>query len=671
MRRSKAIVSYCIGDNTVVEFVEGTLPAGRASNVERHIAVCQPCRLRVAALGASASRLADAPEPPVGVGAHLQLQPGTRVDRFVVLKRLGHGGMGVVFSAIDPDLRRQVAIKLLRTGADNGPVRQSSDDLRDEARKMASLDHPNIVAVHETGTYRGEAYLVMELVDGTTLGDWLYRWGKRPWTEIVDGFVQAGRALAHAHSHGLAHGDFKPENVLVDDTDRVRVTDFGLARPFEIRPPDARDEAIVPNRAKNDGAKNDCAKKDRPAMVMGTPRYMAPEQYRGQAADALSDQFSFCVALFEALYERHPCTHDNPRSLLQLPGEEAWTGIPRGTDVPAAIGRVLARGLHPRPSERYGSMDELLAELQARRQFRRGRALGLLAGALVIAASVVSFAAGQRVGQEPAHVPENSRRSLDTVPVQPAAPGAVAMAAPAARSKSGFQPSDAADGQAGAGRLKRSEFLADHGDSPSLSLLKQVHAFLDEELDAARSDISRVRARMDHSDDGPDDGPLAAQLLKIAERVDDLQRIHSVQDMRIARLEEGPTSRSSQANASRPNAGRANASRPNGLSRRQVKKRIESRFTDLRVCFKEWRERHPTGRGTLTLALAISRRGRTRIVSQRGLIDRVVRRCAAGALSDIRFPRASRPSAVAVKLSSDARALRMRVRNRRRPASRR
>ncbi len=182
---------------------------------------------------------------------------GSEIGRFIVLATLGAGGMGVVFSAYDPDLDRKVAIKLLRS--------DSRAQLVAEAQAMARLRHPGIVAVHEIG----DGFVVMEHVEGGTLRAWMEA-AERPWREVLAMFLGAGEGLAAAHREGIVHRDFKPENVLVDRDGRARVTDFGLA-------------GIAPG------------------VVAGTRPYMAPEQLRGEPCDARADQYAFCVALAEAL----------------------------------------------------------------------------------------------------------------------------------------------------------------------------------------------------------------------------------------------------------------------------------------------------------------------------------------------------------------------------------
>ncbi len=221
------------------------------------------------------------------------LERGAAVGRYVILDRIGAGGMGVVYAAYDPELDRRVALKLLRTDRFAAPGHLR---LLREAKALARLTHPNVVAVHDAGTFGDQVFVAMELVEGETLRQWLEA-GARSWREVLDRLLAAGRGLAAAHAAGLVHRDFKPENVLLGRDGRVRVVDFGLAKALA----DAAEEPAAP-----DSGGELASPLTEWGAVLGTPAYMAPEQIRGIAADARSDQFSFCVALYEALYGERP-----------------------------------------------------------------------------------------------------------------------------------------------------------------------------------------------------------------------------------------------------------------------------------------------------------------------------------------------------------------------------
>ncbi len=378
----------CLDDNLAVGFTGGNLPRALEARVEAHLASCRDCRALVAALAPSAQDGDDSdivtaprhfahgkkkhganaavtaalsPTAPQGSEPRRPLEPvvavGDTISRYVVLRRIGAGGMGVVYAAYDPQLDRKVALKLLRTGIGLGEGEARARLVR-EAQAIAQLSHPNVVAVYDVGTTtEGEVYVAMEFVDGDTLTQWLHRWD-RPWREILEVFREAGRGLAAAHGVGLLHRDFKPDNVLVGGDGRVRVTDFGLARSLvtggadEGSAPKAQPAAVgVPLRVTLTAT----------GAVMGTPRYMAPEQLRGQDVSAAADQFSFCVALYEALYGHHPIPGDTAVKIVE---ENARAQVPAAPDrAPSWIWPILQRGLDPQPAKRFPSMAALIIEL--------------------------------------------------------------------------------------------------------------------------------------------------------------------------------------------------------------------------------------------------------------------------------------------------------------------
>jgi tetratricopeptide (TPR) repeat protein len=288
--------------------------------------------------------------------------------------------MGVVYSAEDPALDRHVALKVLRrhlTGTDGGGARMEDRLLR-EAQSMARLAHPNVVAVFDAGRFEEQLFIAMELVAGCTMTEWL-REKDRSAPEIIAAYVQAGRGLAAAHAAGILHRDFKPENVLVGRDGRVRVTDFGLARSLEQPAAGAAPwrGAALETRLTVSGA------------FMGTPRYMAPEQFIGEAMDARSDQFSFCVALWEALYREWPFPGQDVEALAASVVAGSLRDPPAGSPVPPRIRAALARGLAASPADRHPSMDELLDELSAAPRRRR---IGWIAAAAALAAGAVVVA---------------------------------------------------------------------------------------------------------------------------------------------------------------------------------------------------------------------------------------------------------------------------------------
>jgi predicted Ser/Thr protein kinase len=306
----------------------------------------------------------------------VHLVDGVRFGRYVLLEELGSGGMGVVYAALDPDLSRKVALKLLRRDRGGEQLDTDARRLLREAKAMARLHHPNVVTVHDVGSIDGRIFVAMEHVDGPTLGRWLAQ-GPHPWPEVLRVLVKAGRGLAAAHAAGFVHRDFKPENVLMGSRGAVKVVDFGLAR----RPDD--DEARAP-----DGAPRPFL--TRPGVVIGTPLYMAPEQHRGRSIDARADQFSFCAVLYEGLFGQRPFSGRNRHTLAVQACNGRVEPIPAESTVPAHIRDATLRGLTPDPADRFPSMGELLAALLADPARRRRR----IGGAAVVSALAVIALAG-------------------------------------------------------------------------------------------------------------------------------------------------------------------------------------------------------------------------------------------------------------------------------------
>jgi hypothetical protein len=299
----------------------------------------------------------DAPEERSG-----EVAPWPRqIGRFEVRGLLGTGGMGVVLEAHDPELGRAVAIKLLRGGSASRNARLR---LLREAQAMARLSHPNVVQIYDVGTIDDDIFLAMELVRGTTVERWLAA-RDRGWREILAPFLDAGRGLAAAHAVGLVHRDFKPSNVLLAEDGRVVVADFGVAAYVH----DTGDrEAGTPV------AGFLAAHLTATGAVVGTPLYMAPEQYGGERPTAAADQFSFCVALFEALYGKLPFEGPTLESFANnvLAGAVVVPAhAPSGA--PPWILAALRRGLQVKPTARYPGIVELLAALQDDPDVRRRR----------------------------------------------------------------------------------------------------------------------------------------------------------------------------------------------------------------------------------------------------------------------------------------------------------
>ncbi|PRP96232.1 serine/threonine-protein kinase [Enhygromyxa salina] len=396
---------------------QATLTREDRSAVERHIDGCERCSVTVAEL----ARLFGSATWGPGSGSGSSLGSGlgsggstgarggpdsAEFGRYRLGPRLGAGGMGMVFEAEDLELHRRVALKILY--ADPGAeLEQTRARLMHEARAMARTAHPNVVAVYEVGRVAEQVFLAMEFVEGATLTRWLASQRRR--AEILAAFVQAGRGLEAAHATGLVHRDFKPDNVLVGGDGRVRVTDFGLALAARrVAEPDGA-------AASADLLASTQLPSERGAIV-GTPAYMAPEQWQGEPADARSDQFSFCVALYEALLGVRPFAGDSVAALAKTVLAGRLRAPPRR--LPRWLEAVLTRGLAREPAARFVSMAELLAALERDRS-APARALAFVgAMGLVAAAAVGVFAwATGSPSPEPAAAaaPEPSSSSPDRV----------------------------------------------------------------------------------------------------------------------------------------------------------------------------------------------------------------------------------------------------------------
>ncbi|SEM30711.1 Serine/threonine protein kinase [Stigmatella aurantiaca] len=384
---SSSTCAPCPSEEVLVGFAAGTLPAPERAGLEHHLAQCGLCFEVVSALAGGTSsgrgtpRDPSAPPPPV-------LARGTAVGRYLILGPLGAGGMGVVYAAYDPELDRKIALKLLAPHAAHGASSSEGQRLQREARALARLSHPNVVAVYDVGIAAGQVFLAMELVDGQTLGEWLAA-GPRTWQQVVRCFTEAGRGLAAAHAGGLVHRDFKPDNVLVGRDGQVRVSDFGLARAVQPMPGEApapqEGEASAAS-ALEPGSRPGIQGKSLTGAQAGTPRYMAPEQWLGAETGPWTDQFSFCVVLWEALYGELPFAGTTPEALSR----EVRTGrvgrAPSRRGVPTSLHAALVRGLQKEPSARHPSMEALLNVLESSPARRRRRVLALLAtGALCVA----------------------------------------------------------------------------------------------------------------------------------------------------------------------------------------------------------------------------------------------------------------------------------------------
>ena len=387
----------------------------------------------------------DTPDATVlgkaAVARHPLLERGTCVGRYLVLDPLGQGGMGVVYKAYDPELDRPIALKLLRAGS--GTSETQRDRLLREAQALARLAHPNVLGVHDVGTFRGDVFIAMEFIEGDTLRSWIAAPG-RSQRDILEAFLAAGDGLAAAHRAGLVHRDFKPDNVMVGKDGRVRVLDFGLARTARAggdasvaaasaewpsldenaptvspgdgertvgerplasapappasppaRPASPTPEPLTPS-ASHPSPNLLSVPLTRAGATVGTPRFMAPEQHLGEGIDARADQFSFCVSLYSALYRGFPFVGETEEMMLDNILRDRVADPPPGAAVPRWLRQVLLKGMSRRPEARHPSMETLLQALRADPRAERRRWLAAASLVFIVASVGVAWRAADR-----------------------------------------------------------------------------------------------------------------------------------------------------------------------------------------------------------------------------------------------------------------------------------
>jgi tetratricopeptide (TPR) repeat protein len=318
-----------------------------------------------------------------------QIEVGAQIGRYLVLDKLGSGGMCDVYAVYDRDLARKAAIKVVRPLNPKHVTPIEEHRLLREAQTMAQLAHPNVVTVFEVGLVGTRPFVAMEYVPGETLRRWMGR--DRRWQETLHVFCEAGEGLIAAHEQGVIHRDFKPDNVLLSERGRVQVTDFGLADMACARVDSNLDADDVITFASENG------------LAFGTPAYMAPEQMRGEKTDPRADQFSFCVALYEALYRQAPfrSAKISQRHQQILAGNIVQP--PKVSPIPRRLYKIIARGLSADPGMRYSSMAALIRDLRraASAGRRRAAAISITVGALSALALglLVSDAAMERTDE--------------------------------------------------------------------------------------------------------------------------------------------------------------------------------------------------------------------------------------------------------------------------------
>jgi Tol biopolymer transport system component/serine/threonine protein kinase len=339
----------------------------------------QALRLEVEQLLAShelAAGFLESPAMAAEDAAATTTMEGQRLGAYEIQRRIGAGGMGVVYRAVDSRLNRPVAIKLLSSELADSSARRR---FQQEAKMASALNHPHILTVHEAGEFHGRQYLVTEFVDGGTLKDWAAREPRSP-RQVAELLVGVADGLAAAHAAGILHRDIKPENILVTTSGYAKLADFGLAKLDEHAIPAAATHTVT-------------AGETRPGMVIGTIAYMSPEQASGKPLDARSDIFSFGVVLYELLAGRRPFTGATDLELLQT----VMHGAPKPLDetIPVGLRITVDKALEKDPAERYQTMRDLVVDLR-RAARQSGTASAVSARALPAASKpwrrVVPFA---------------------------------------------------------------------------------------------------------------------------------------------------------------------------------------------------------------------------------------------------------------------------------------
>ena len=384
----------CPTENQLLAFAEGQLRGAGRTAVERHVDGCADCAALLAEAlrddtggsspAVAAARDGDLPRArsdlselatvvdaasraPVDLRRAFADEPvqGLRIGRYLLLERIGHGAMGFVYTAHDPELARTVALKLIRPEFDGGTRRSAARArLIREAQAAARIEHPNLVTIYEVAQADDVAYIAMEYVKGQTVRAWLAAAGARPrpWRVTLGVFLQAGAGLAAAHRGGVLHRDFKPDNVLLDDDGRARVVDFGLA--IGVHAEDAEAEADITTSARIASGSHLDLNMTATGSVLGTPAYMAPEQHAAARVDARADQYAFAVSLYEALHGVRPFAGKNLQLLWASKRADRIEAGGRA-GVPGWLRAVVVRALASDPAARWPDMPAMLAALQA------------------------------------------------------------------------------------------------------------------------------------------------------------------------------------------------------------------------------------------------------------------------------------------------------------------
>lgn len=379
----------CPDEDVFVALLSGDLTDPERASLDEHIDSCEACAELVIELTRAFFPDDDPDHAP---------SPDT-IGRYEIVGVLGAGGMGVVYEARDPNLKRRVAIKLLRADVFDRKMREAcAERLEREAQLLASVSHPNVLTVFDVGSWSGQVFMAMEFIEGAPIDDWCLQ-HELTWAERVELFAHAGEGLAAAHSAGLIHRDVKPDNIMVGSDGRPRVMDFGLARAVGAHVTVVEEDGQVRERGERSLLDDELERSSltKTGAIMGTPAFMSPEQHLGADIDAHTDQFSLCVALYICLYGQRPFTGMNRQQLaLEVCSGQICDPDDAG-DVPEWVLDVLKRGMSPRAKDRFDSMSHLVDAL--REPPRRARwPLAAGAGVLATLATLAAVSASGGLG---------------------------------------------------------------------------------------------------------------------------------------------------------------------------------------------------------------------------------------------------------------------------------
>ncbi len=339
-------LTSCPDDNVIVALLEGELQEHETRTIQAHLDSCESCselfQELMAVIESQPGPMMSDDGASAGVPA---LAPSSLIiGRYEVRSILGSGAMGVVYRAFDPDLQREVALKVLRPDRfqQESSRQEATERLLKEARALAGLNHPHVVTVYDVGTWKeGHIFIASELIEGETIHEWAKA---RSWQEIVSAYEQVARGLYVAHERGFVHRDVKPANILVRRGGHAYLMDFGLVQ----------DQPRLMTSSQVDSSQLSLTMT---GVILGTPVYMSPEQLDGQGLTSYSDQYSFCVSLYESIYGFRPFTGSNLAELSE--SRKRALSKPPSKEIPESIFRVLEKGLSPRIQERHASMETL------------------------------------------------------------------------------------------------------------------------------------------------------------------------------------------------------------------------------------------------------------------------------------------------------------------------